>query len=249
MRKLVLFLILLVALAAAVVAFLPATLVDGRLAAVTAGKLRVADASGTVWNGRGALTDAAGAWRMPFTWRVSPLDVLRGQREVTLLPPAGASAPRGVIGQRGDGVEVRDLALEFPARALTAFFPTGIVPALGGMVSVTSPTMTFAGSQPAGTLDARWTGARIVAGDAIADLGTVRLAVTPRGNDLAGTLGNEGGNVRVQGTLSYTAPSLAVDATLTPAADAPPALLRLFASLGAQDSSGRARFVWRGNVR
>ena len=55
--------------------------------------------------------------------------------------------------------------------------------------------------------------------------------------------------MRVEGTLSYTAPALAVDATLTPGAEAPPALLRLFASLGAQDSAGRARFVWRGNVR
>ena len=180
MRKFLLFVVLLVALAAAVVAFLPASLVDGRLAAMTAGRLRVADASGTVWNGRGALTDASGAWRMPLAWQVNPLDVLRGQREVTLLPPAGATAPKGVIGIRGDGVEVRDLALEVPARALAALFPPGVAPTLGGTITVTSPAMSLAQGQPSGTIDARWTGARIVAADAVADLGTVRLAMTPQ---------------------------------------------------------------------
>ena len=42
-------------LVAAFAAFAPATLVDRRVAAATGGKLRVVDAEGTVWTGRGAL--------------------------------------------------------------------------------------------------------------------------------------------------------------------------------------------------
>ncbi len=249
MRRLALVVILLVALAVAVVAFLPASLVDGRLAAMTEGRLRVADAAGTVWSGRGTLADASGTWRIPFRWRIDPLDVLRGKHEVTLLPPDDAAGPRGVIGVRNNGVDVRDLALEAPASALAAAFPTGVAPTLGGTLGVTSPAMSLAHGEPSGTLDARWTGARIVAGDAIADLGTVHLAAKPQGNGLAGTIANDGGNVRVEGTLTYASPTLAMDATLTPAADAPPTIVRLLAALGAQDSAGRTRIVWRGNVR
>lgn len=249
MRRLALVVVLLVALAVAVVAFLPASLVDGRLAAMTEGRLRVAEASGTVWNGRGILADASGTWRVPFGWRIDPLDVLRGKHEITLLPLGEAAGPRGVIGVRNDGMDVRDLALEVPASVLAVAFPAGVAPTLGGTLTVTSPAMSLARGEPSGTLDARWTGARIVAGDAVADLGTVRLAAKPQGNGLTGTLDNEGGNVRVEGTLTYATPTLAVDATLTPGADAPPALVRLLAALGAQDSAGRARIVWRGNVR
>lgn len=249
MRRAVLAIVFLLSLAAAGVAFLPATLVDSRIAAATGGKLRLQDAAGTVWSGRGALGDAAGVWRMPLAWRIDPLDVVRGMRQVTLLPAGDGATPRGTIGLRDGGIATRDLALELPSNALAMLLPKGTAPVLGGTLAVTSPALTFERGTPSGTLEARWTGARLVAGDAVADLGTVRLMVKPRGNGLAGTLTSDGGDVRVDGTLTYAAPLLRVDATLTPGPETPAAVTRALALAGTPDAAGRVRIAWRGNVQ
>jgi len=73
-------------LIAALAAFLPATLVDRRLAAASNNKLRLANASGTLWNGRGNITDAGGTWRVPVGWSISTQAVARGIHEVVLRP-------------------------------------------------------------------------------------------------------------------------------------------------------------------
>lgn len=248
MRRLLLAIVFLVALAIAAMAFAPASLVDGRLVDATAGKLRLADAGGTIWAGRGAITDAVGTWRVPVAWRIDPLDVLRGTHAVTLVPPSGASAPRGVVTVRDTGFDVRDLVLDLPAAAMATALPQRLV-AFGGTVAVNAPAFTFAPAAPSGTLEARWTGARLAGMGAVADLGTVRLALAPRGTTLAGTLANEGGDLALDGTVTYAAPALAIEATLTPGPQTPPAIARLLAVAGTPDSAGRVRIAWRGNVR
>lgn len=249
MRRLLLALVVIVALVAGVIAFAPASLVDGRLAAQTSGKLRLAEASGTIWQGRGLIGDAAGTWRVPVAWRIDPWDLLRGVREVTLLPPPGATTPRGVVALRDQGVTVRDLAVELPAAALATAFASRAVPTFGGTLAVTAPAFTADAAAPAGSLDVRWTGARMSALGAVANLGTVRLALAPRGAGLGGRLSNDGGDVRIDGTVTYAAPALGVEATLTPGPDTPPTIARLIAMAGAPDSAGRVRIAWRGNVR
>ena len=71
----------------AIAAFAPASLLDRRIAAATGGKVRLVDATGTVWNGRGALANAAGTWRAPIAWTVAWAALATG----TL---AGAAAAR-----------------------------------------------------------------------------------------------------------------------------------------------------------
>lgn len=249
MRRAALAVVFLLALAVAAVAFAPATLVDGRLVAATGGKLRLQDAAGTIWSGHGNLGDAVGAWRTALAWRIDPLDVVRGVRQVTLLPAANGTTPRGTIGLRDGDVTARNLALTLPAAAFATFLPRGSAPTLGGTVNVTSSALSFERGTPTGTLDAQWTGARIVAGEAVADLGTVRLAVKPQGNGLSGTLANDGGDVRVEGSLVYAAPQLRIDATLTAGPGAPAAVTRALAMAGTPDASGRVRIAWRGNVQ
>ena len=63
-------LVALVLLAAALAALAPATLIDARVAARTRDRVRLAEASGTVWSGEGTLADAAGRWRLPVSWRL-----------------------------------------------------------------------------------------------------------------------------------------------------------------------------------
>lgn len=249
MRRVLLGLMFVLALAVAAAAFAPASLVAGRLPAATGGKLHLAATSGTVWRGEGVLTDAAGTWRVPLGWRLDPMDLLQGVRRVTLQPVGDAATPRAVIALTDDGVDARDVTLALPAAALGALSGARVLPALGGIVTLTSPGMRFERGAATGTADMRWPGARVVAGNVVADLGTVRLAIKPQGNGLAGQLSSEGGNVNVDGTLSWMAPLLAVDATLAATPDAPEAVTRLLALVGTSDASGRVRISWRGNVR
>ena len=62
-----------VLLLAAVALFAPATLLDARLNAATGGQLRLADATGSAWNGRGLVTNAQRTWSIPVGWKVDPL--------------------------------------------------------------------------------------------------------------------------------------------------------------------------------
>ena len=161
MRRLLLVLVTLLAIVAGVIAFAPASLVDGRLAAQTSGKLRLADASGTIWQGRGTVGDATGTWRVPVAWRIDPLDVLRGLHQVTLVPPAGATTPRGVVVVTDQGVVLRDLAVDLPAAALATAMPTRFVPTFGGTLAVTAPAFTADPGAPAGAATSTREGSRV----------------------------------------------------------------------------------------
>ena len=234
---------------ATVVALLPASLVDGRIASATQGKLRLADAAGTVWEGRGVLTDSAGTWRLPLGWTVSKADVLRGRHAVVLHPVDGASAPAGTVEIVGDGVHVRDLRVDLPAQALASALPMRPLPAFGGTIALSAGDLAWSDKAKAGALEAHWRGARVAAGDNVADLGTVDLAAAPKDSGIAARLTNTGGDVRVDGSVSVTGGSVAIDATVTPTPGAPPGIARALASAGTPDANGTVRIGWRGNVR
>jgi hypothetical protein len=92
----------------AAAAFAPATLLDMRLDSATQGQLRLANAEGSVWNGRGLVTNAQRTWSLPIAWKVAPLEFVRGNFAVALLPRRIAD-PRRVAGARVEQVEaVRD---------------------------------------------------------------------------------------------------------------------------------------------
>lgn len=236
-------------LVGAVAWFLPATLIDREIDRATQGKVRLAEASGTVWDGRGVLTDAGGTWRVPVAFSIDKADVLRGSHVVTLRPVEGASTPRGTIEVVGSGVRVRDLAVDAPAQAATALAPTRVLPTLGGTLSLSAPQFEWTGQGGSGALALKWTGARLVMGDAMADLGTVDAALSPQGGRLAGRLANAGGDVRIDGTVSIGAGDASVEGTLAPAPGASPAIARALATLGTPDASGAVRVSLRGALR
>ena len=234
---------------ATVVAFLPASLVDGRIASATQGKVRLADATGTVWDGRGVLTDAAGTWRMPLGWTISKADVLRGTHAVVLHPVDGATSPAGRVEVVDNGVRVRDLRVEMPAQALVGALPMRPMPAFGGTIAIAASDLAWNDKAKTGALEAHWRGARVAAGDNVADLGTVDFAASPQDSRIAGKVTNSGGDVRVDGTLSVAGASIAVDATVAPTPGAPPNIARALASAGTPDANGTVRIGWRGSLR
>ena len=236
-------------LLAAATAFMPATLVDRRLDAATGGKLRITDAAGTVWAGRGAITDAGGTWRVPVAWSISKADVLRNVHAVALQPADGAATPRGTVQIVDDGARAHDLAVEAPAQALAAALPIRALAVLGGTIAVSAADFAWTAKEKSGRIDAQWRGARLVSGDARADLGTVTLSAAPQGAALGGRIANTGGDVRLDGTVVVDAGGLSVEGTIAPAAGAPPAIARALAALGTPDAAGAVRIAWRGSLR
>jgi len=234
---------------ATVVAFLPASLVDGRIASATQGKMRLADATGTVWDGRGVLTDSAGTWRLPLGWTISKADVLRGTHAVVLHPVDGAASPAGVVEVVDNGVRLRDLRVEMPAQALMSALPMRPMPAFGGTIAVAANDVTWSDKAKAGAVEAHWRGARVAAGDNVADLGTVDLTATPQDSRITGKLTNSDGDVRVDGTVNIAGGAVAVDATVAPNPGAPANIARALASAGTPDANGTVRIGWRGSLR
>jgi len=235
-------------LLAAIAAFAPASLIDRRLAAASSAKLRMADAAGTVWSGTGILTDATGSWRVPVGWSVSALALARGAFNVALLPAAGAT-PRGTIDITPNAAALRDVVVELPATALASALPGRAAIVLGGTVTLTAPAFAWDRDRGTGALNARWRDARLVAAGTNADLGTVDVTLEPQGQQLAGSISNSGGDVRIAGTITIASTAIGVDAQLAPVPSTPAPVLRALAALGTPDSAGAVRIAWRGSPR
>lgn len=239
-----------VAFLAALVAFMPATLVDRQLAAATAGKVRLADASGTVWSGRGVLTVPASTTQMPLAFSITKEDVARGMHRVALQPVDGRASPSGTVEVAGDGVRVRDLVVELPAATLAAAMPARGLAAFGGTIAIAAAIFDWTPSAKDGSVNARWRNARVVVADTIADLGTVELSAAARDGGLNGRLTNNGGDVRIDGTvIAGAGGAVSVDATVAPSASAAPNISRALAAIGTPDANGVVRITWRGAVR
>ena len=233
--------LLFVLIVAAFAALAPASLADSRLDAATGGRVRLADATGTLWRGVGVLTDARGAWRLPVAWRASPLAALRGMADVDVLPQ-GRFVANG-------GIAVSDLRVSLPASALAGVLPA--VPAVdtGGDLLLDAPAFRFDGRGGDGALSLRWDRARVVVNGALVDLGNVIARVTPRDAGLAGTLGSEGGALRVAGDFAWSNGQASVNATLAPTGPLPPEIAQALAAIGPADAGGAVRVAWRGTLR
>ena len=98
----------------AIAAFAPASLLDRRIAVATGGKVRLVDATGTVWNGRGALASEAGTWRAPIAWTVAWTALATGTLAVAFEPDVGMTLPRGTLDAASTGVSLHDVTIELP---------------------------------------------------------------------------------------------------------------------------------------
>jgi general secretion pathway protein N len=233
----------------AMIGIAPATLADGRLAAATDGRLRIAEATGTVWRGAGALTDAGNTWQLPLAWSVAPAALVRGALEVTMAPVRGAAQPKGLIALTPSGMALTDFRATIPAQALARWLPLRDAPVLGGDIGIDAGAFAWGGGSGQGTLNAHWLRARLATTAGAADLGTVDVVVTPQDKRLQARVTNTGGDVRVNGTVSFTSSSSDGDITVTPVPGAPPALVRALAAVGKPDADGAVRLTWRNSAR
>lgn len=235
-----------VVLLAAAIALAPAEWLDRPLAARTLDRLRLIDASGVWWNGRGTIVVAGAAPRVSVAWRMNFAPLLRGALSIEFRPGGEDTLTSGTITARGDTVDVRDLQLRAPAAIVAAIAPALRTFALGGDLSVQAPALTWQRGSAYGTIDAQWHRARLATGEAVVDFGTITLtAAAPPGERIAGTIRNDGGDVAIDGTL--TGDSAAIDAALTLKATstASTAVRQALSLLGSPDAAGAVKVAWR----
>jgi general secretion pathway protein N len=120
--------------ASALAAMAPATLLDARLAQVSGGRIRLADAQGTLWSGDGLIEvrDAVGrsAYRSLLAWRLSPASVLHARLVYDLA--FGRQATRFRLAASPSRVEIGGVDVRLPAGVLGLALPKLAVLELGG---------------------------------------------------------------------------------------------------------------------
>jgi hypothetical protein len=236
-------------LLAAVALFAPAALLDARLDTATQGQLRLADTTGTVWNGRGLVTDAQRTWSLPIGWKIDPLSIMHGDRVITLQAAEGGDLPRGDVAWRDGTLTLNGVAFTLPAANMAGTLAAGNAMAVGGYVAFDAPHVTWSGNGGDGTATARWSGARLAGSAGTLALGTVAVNFAPRNGRIQGHVENRGGDVRIDGEFAWGDSGLEVSATLAPLPATPPAVIRALSALGTPDANGSVRVQWRGGTR
>lgn len=245
-----------VLLAAALTIEAPATLIDARVAALTDGRIRVAAATGSLWNGAGDLTLIPDSVRIPIAWHLEPMSLLRGGLAGSVTA-ADAKRP-ATFAVAAEDFSVHDLAIALPAAAVlrTAGAPAALTVAAGGTLALDVADLARHGDRLEAHADLRWKDAVLAAppnGLKIA-LGDIHLAAAGSGGEIPATLSNTGGEVDLAGRLVFsTGGAPQVDARIRPRAGLPAprreAIESLLSSIGRADGSGAYRIVWPLNVR
>ncbi len=239
-----------VLLAAAIAIEAPATLVDGRVAALTDGRIRVASATGSLWRGSGELTILPDVIRMPIAWRLDPTALIRGGLAGSLTVADANHPARFSVAH--DEFSVDDFTIALPAAAVlrAAGAPATLTVADGTLtLDLAQLARRDDRVQARGAL--RWQDAAFAApptGLRIA-LGEVRVAANGSGSEIPATLSSSGGEVEISGKLAFSSDgAVRLDARIKPreglAAERKQALDSLLSSVGRADGAGGYRVVW-----
>ena len=239
-------------LAAAVAVEAPATLVDRQLDSLTGGRMRVADAAGTIWNGSGALILLPYAARVPVQWHIDTLPLLRSRLSGTLASDAAASS-QATFDLGSDDFAVRRFAIAFPAEALLrATAAPAAVTAAGGIVDLRADAFAMRRGLFEGGFIARWQGASLPGPrpEVRIALGDIRLEGLANGGEIKGALSNVAGDIEITGTLILAATGAArVEARLKPRAgldaERSSVITSALSMLGSADDSGGFRVAWQ----
>ena len=235
--------------AAAAAAFAPAVLLDRRLEAETQGQLRLANAEGSIWNGRGLLTNAQRTWSLPIAWKIAPLEIARGSFAIALLGGPNGGDTRGDFAWRDGTLTAQGVALAVPSSAIGGAMAAGNAVALGGTMVLDASHLSWGRNGGDGAATVRWNGARAASDAGVISLGTVTVTGAPREGCVHGRVENRDGDVRVDGQFTWSDAGVEVTATLSALPSTPPTVVRALAALGTPDASGAVHVQWRSGPR
>ncbi len=161
--------------------------------------MRLADTAGTVWKGRGLVTNEQRTWSLPVSLEVDPLALARGDVAIHVQAPSGADNPRGDIARRDVTLTLDGVSVSLPAAALNGTIAPGETIALGGILAFDAPHFRWNGRSGDGAATVRWSGARVAGNAATVALGDVTVNLAPREGRIEGRIENRGGDVRIDG--------------------------------------------------
>ncbi len=196
----------------------PATLVDSALGQWSSGRMRLAEATGTVWSGAGTLEflDARGrsGAQKPLAWRLHPASLLRGRAELEF---SAGDAPF-TISVFLSHVEASDVHLTLPAAALGLAVPnlTPLEPT--GNVMLDAARLSMAERDVHGNATMQWTSAGSTVAP-VSPLGDYELQLHAEGRVANAVLKTERGILMLDGRGSWNVggpPAMVITARVQP---------------------------------
>jgi len=191
--------------AIALIATAPATLADAGLEQASAGRLRLAEAQGTLWSGSGLLEirDAGGQAGIArdFSWRAVPLSLLRGHLAFEVaMEPASRRFPLTLSMSR---LWTSDASIALPAAVLGMGVPRLAALGLTGEVRIHVANLSIARDSLVGhaTLEWRAAGSSLTS---VSPLGDYELDLYGEGKTVSAILRTIEGPVRLDGKGSWT---------------------------------------------
>lgn len=232
----------------------PAALLDARINALSDGRVRVANAAGTLWHGSGELVLLPSGTRQPLFWRLEAWPLLRGEIRATIaLDADGARSATVVYGR--DRLDVRDLDVSLPAQSVLLAAAPKTPLGFGGSLALHVERLVRLPDVLDGQLSGEWRDGSVrgSSADAPIFLGDVRIALNGRGAEINGPLRNSGGDVEIDGQVAAgAAGTVRLDATVRPRSSDRERADRIavaLAALGAPDGRGGYRVAWTGAWR
>ena len=248
-RPLLIFAALAAAIALFAIRLAPASLADVRIAAMTKGAVRLTDAEGTSWSGRGILV--AGATRMPIDWRIDAWPLVRRELHLRLVRGEGSAAmPKGDIAIGGNTVALRDVDATIPAAFLATATGTSAAVA-GGDVEVKAAFVEWAPPANRGEARVRWLGGWLAVPGSTGStaLGDITATLSASADRLSGPVSNSGGDLAVRGNITIGAQSgIQLSLVLTPRRADDRKLAQVLSMIGVPEGDGW-RVEWRFPLR
>ncbi len=191
--------------AAVLIVQAPATLVDAGLRQASNGRLRLAQAQGTIWAGAGLIEirDVAGrsAIAMNVDWRVLPDSFWRGRLVCEIeLERAARRFPIAVSLSK---IEIADAQIDLPAAALVFVEPRLKPLRLSGDLLLRTSNLSIGQDGMVGNIRVQW----LDAGSAlspVSPIGSYELGIDGHGKSVHATLSTLQGPVQLDGSGSWT---------------------------------------------
>ena len=215
--------------AVALLVIAPATLADGALQRVSQGRLKLAEARGTLWAGSGRIEvrDAAGRVGLSqrLAWRLRPADLLRARLRYDVELGRG-SQPFPLM-MSWSQIELANVDIDLPAEALSLGLPRLAPLELSGELNLKIASLSIGRGTARGDAELQWR----TAGSGFSPvwpLGDYELRWNGKGREARMTLRTLKGPLRLRGQGSWSVGHAPVFAA---AADAPPEIRQEIAPL------------------
>lgn len=193
------------AYALALIVTAPATLVDAGLQRASDGRLRLAEAQGTLWSGSGQLEvrDAGGRTGIAksFAWRVAPESLLRGH----LVCEVGLEqdAKRFPVTVSLSRIELANADINLPATVLGLAVPKLAPLGLTGDVQIHVARLSVARDEMQGNATLQWRAAGSALSP-VSPLGDYELRLEGEGSAVRASLRTLQGPLQLDGKGSWT---------------------------------------------